>query len=308
MKKIAIALCAIVLVIVAGVLPSFAETWAEESPVYETTNGVWVGYQGDAQYETLRLQVQDAVWKAYELGMFGGLYPVAVFYRTVADNAFIVQVMTPMGNTEGGLSAPGYFPANGSQKFNGYALSYFGSNGTQYADRLYLSNSQSTTTARQPFVMWTLRTSGDWTPSWTGSGSNYVPLSSTAWPTSTAGVTKLAVALNPNDNHLWFDYPVGSAYKTGWVSGGTITGNNLNSVISRYDEQLALLEYVPPDPVPPTVSYQLDIAEIFDGYFAGVRDTLGAFNINLFGINIIGVLIAFIVIAVVAFIVRKLWK
>lgn len=307
MKRV-FALCAVILMIVVGVMPTFAETWAKESPVYGSTNAVWKGYQGDAQYSELRLQVQDAVWKAYELGMFGGLYPVAVFYRSGADNTFIIQVMTPMGATDGTMTTPGYNAENGTAKFNGYAASAY-SGGTKYNDRVYLTNTTAAQSARQPFVMWTLRQSGDWTPSWTGSSANYVPLSSNAWPTSTAGTTKLVSMLNPASEQFWFDSSAwGSSYKAGWVTGGTIQGNTLSSIISRYDEQLALLEYVPPEPTPPSVSYQLDIPSIFDGYFNGVRNVLSAFDINLFGINIIGVLIAFIVIAVVAFIVRKLWK
>lgn len=53
---------------------------------------------------------------------------------------------------------------------------------------------------------------------------------------------------------------------------------------------------------------QLDVPEIFDGMFNGLRDVLGAFEIEIFGISIVGMIIAFVVIAVVAFVVRKLWK
>ena len=52
----------------------------------------------------------------------------------------------------------------------------------------------------------------------------------------------------------------------------------------------------------------LNIPSIFDSMFDGVRSILSGFDINIFGISIVGMLVAFLVIAVVAFIVRKLWK
>lgn len=102
-----------------------------------------------------------------------------------------------------------------------------------------------------------------------------------------------------------------SVNSTSTAGQGLSTGEyapGLDTIITVYDEALEKMNAEPAPPSEPVYSYQLDIAGIFDGYFGGVRDVLGAFDINLFGINIVGMLIAFIVIAVVAFIVRKLWK
>lgn len=307
MKRVFAILCA-VLVMVCAVVPCFASGWNVESPVYGSANNVWVGAPQDASLEYMRLQAQEAVQKAYELGMFGGLYPVAIFVRsTNSGDAFCIQVMTPMGNTQGGMSSNGIVPSYGSQKFNGYEVGQNGMDKVKYADRIYLQNSESISGSQNSsWCVWTLRKSGDWTPSFTGTSANYIPLSSSALTTG-EGVTKLMVVMNPHGGvpFYWFDYPVNSSYKTGW-SKGTPIGATLDDVLAKYDEQIALLN--PAEEDEPVGTVVLDVPAIFDGMFNGMRSVLGAFDLEIFGISIVGMLVAFIVIAVVAFIVRKLWK
>lgn len=293
MKKV-FALCAIVLMLAVGIVPAFAETWAEESPEYDNP---LVCAPSFMVHEVNTRKVIEIVEKAYELGLFGGAHPVHInYYFDSSNEQCYIKVVTPCGSNYGA-----YYAIGTKQS----AFDWYQPSGASTGTGWFMGTVATSGQTKSPYLQWVLHPNGDWVVSNYYSSSTSFNYSTVALGSQTTAVYK-SIAYYSRSTGEWRKPYVDNSV-TGWGLG-TTEQPGLQAIIAKYDEQIAKLEYVAPEPAPPNMSYQLDIAAIFDGYFAGVRDTLGAFDINLFGINVIGVLVAFLVIAIVAFIVRKLWK
>lgn len=296
MKKFAVWLCALVCIVMGCLVPCGAESWDEVTPTFSNRLTL---LNNNGTYERNTEAVCELVDKAYQLGMFGGSAPVAILYRiTQGGEGYSIMVLTPTTNSSANWVDNSF--TTGSKRTR---TAFYITN----QNVACLTIGQATT--RTPFCVWYLMDNGDWmvTAHYGTTSGTGVSMSNVTVGQNTTVINKVVATYMLRGEARWNNASWNNTYGYGYSTGGDVDQGIL-SITAKYDEQLAKLDYIPPDPVPPTVSYQLDIAAIFDGYFAGVRDSLGAFDINLFGINIIGVLIAFVVIAVVAFIVRKLWK
>lgn len=316
MKKIAIALCAIVLVIVAGVLPSFAE--ALQLPAFPNQNITLssVTYQ-DADYLVNITSTMKSV------GALNSLRPVLIA-RLSASGAIVLyccdKQYAPSTDlslesiqysialyqfylTAGGFSFGLYRAPGASIQTSTVIAKFEGSNNTPTINESYAFSSGSANSAivsvRGYWADYSARLSADPQEAY---NSGYAIGYSAG---ETAGYNS-----GYDEGYFWGE---DAGYNSGYQAGVTASQPNIDRAYNEgystgraegytegYDNGFR--------EGATNAGLQLDVPGIFDGYFAGVRDVLGAFDINLFGINIIGVLLAFLVIAVVAFIVRKLWK
>lgn len=275
MRKIAIALCAICLVVCCCVLPCFATAW-DNNPSYQRA---LVNPVQSANWRENTGDVILAVDRATELGLFGGIYPVAILYR-VWEDGFYVCAVVPSGKY-----------ANFGTTVNKPVAFY---TSIVSGNMLQVANISDYDT--QGYSVYFLTYGGDWFVGDYYRAGDFLELS------------KLSdrngyVAVAFRDLGGGWVQPSDMTYGTGWQSpqpsGEQYELNGVRTIADDYAEYLE-----PTD----THYYTIDIPAIFDSMFNGAGSILGAFDITFFGINIVNILIAVVVIAIVTFIVRKLVK
>lgn len=274
MKKIAIVLCAIFL-IVLSVLPCCALAWDsnteyQRAVVSPVASANWRENTGD---------VILAVDRATNLGLFGGIYPTAILYRVWEDGFYICAVV-PSGDRAD-------FGTTGSKETQ-FFTGLIDDNMLQVANLADYTN--------RSYSVYYLAYGGDWFVGDFYYAGDYLECTTLA---SRSGY--VAVAFRDLSGN-WVQ-PNNMTYGTGWQSpkpsGEQYNLNGVRTIADNYAEYLE-----PTD----THYYTIDIPAIFDSMFNGAGSILGAFDITFFGINIVNILIAVVVIAIVAFIVRKLVK
>lgn len=290
MKKVVVCFCAVVCMVIGCLIPCSAETWEERTPNYGLPLGgspTWANGINNTR------KVIEIVEKATALGMFGGAQPVLIVYEIDANNnAMRVVVLVPASSPYGF-----YNGIDGGSK----ATTFKAGAGVL---PVYNNVQVTETGERVPFVLYYLQFSGDWSLAQYYEAGEDILTATIPVGQQTNDIFK-KVAVWSTTEQAWVQPRTSVLDYMGW-GAETTTIPGLQAVIDKYDDQIERLNS---DPTPaPAPTYELNIAGIFDGYFNGVRNVLGSFDINLFGINIIGVLIAVLVIAIVAFIVRKLWK
>lgn len=291
MKKVIVWVCAVVCVLMACVVPCWADTWDEVAPNYGLP---FVGAPTYANGTNNTEMVIEAVEKATKLGMFGGAQPVLIVYMFDENNdSTRILVIVPSANMFGSynVSNTGAFKSVAYKNGNsGFVLN---------------NNVQTVEGAvRTPFVTYCLQYSGDWAITRFYNPDDYLQTDATELGQQTTTIYK-RVAMWSTSTRTW-EQPTPFGFDIiGW-GANTTEFAYLRGIVNKYDEQIDLLtsEAV----VVPPATYELDIATIFDGMFNGVHNIFEGFDIELFGISIVGVLVACLVIAIVTFIVKRLWK
>lgn len=277
MKKIAIALCAICLIVCCTVLPCFASAW-DKNDNYQLT---LVNPVQSANWRENTGDVMLAVNRAEELGLFGGMHATAILYKVWEDGFYICAVV-PAGD-EGSIGTTTEKDTN----------SFY----THITSENMLSVTNLRTYTPQAYAVYYLTYGGDWFVGDFSYAGDYLELS-----TLSARDGYVAVAFRDMTGGGW-SQPSNMTYATGWQnnqpSGQQYELNGVKGIVDDYGEWLnATDEY----------TYTLDIPAIFDSMVNGARSIMGAFDIELFGMNVINVLIALLITAIVTFIVRKLVK